>query len=79
MLDERRNGGPQLRAFQEDFLSRIDRRKAAVSRDPRYIEQHNWTGYLNELSGAQKQRWQNYRQRLLSDPAATFDVDGGRA
>jgi hypothetical protein len=31
MLDERRNSGPQLRAFQEDFLSRIDRRKAAVS------------------------------------------------
>ena len=72
MLDERRNGGPQLRAFQEDFLSRIDRRKAAVSRDPRYIEQHNWTGYLNELSRTQKQRWQNYRRRLLDDPAAAF-------
>ena len=72
MLDERRNGGPQLRAFQEDFLSRINRRKAAVSRDPRHIEQHNWTGYLNELSGAQKQRWQNYRQRLLDDQAAVF-------
>jgi hypothetical protein len=36
------------------------------------IEQHNWTGYLNELSGAQKKRWQNYRQRLLDGPAAAF-------
>jgi hypothetical protein len=72
MLDERRDDGPQLRAFQEDLLSRIDRRKAAIAKDPRLIEQHHWTGYLAELSDVQKRAWLDYGGRLMNDADATF-------
>ena len=79
MLDERRNGGPQLRAFQEAFLARIDRQKAAIARDPRMIERPHFNDFLTALAANQKRRWQDYRIRLSSDPTAAFDVDVGRA
>jgi hypothetical protein len=40
MLDERRNGGPRFRAFEEAFLARIDRQKCAIAHDPVMIERH---------------------------------------
>jgi hypothetical protein len=72
LIDEARPGGPQLRGFQEELLQRIDRRKAIVSQDPRYIEQQNWTGYLSELSDVQKRAWLDYADRLMNDADATF-------
>jgi len=75
LIDEARPGGPRLRAFQEDLLERIDRRKASIAKDPRYIEQHNWSNYLNDLSAAQKLAWLDYRKRLMDDSAALFDAE----
>jgi hypothetical protein len=79
MLDERRNGGPRFRALQEEFLKRIDRQKVATVRDATMIERHRYHGYITDLAEDQQRKWQDYRRRLLSDPGATFDVDGGRA
>jgi hypothetical protein len=79
MLDERRNGGPRFRAFQESFLARIDRQKAAIARDPVMIERGKYHDYLAGLAADEEAKWQDYRLRLTIDPAATFDVDIGRA
>jgi hypothetical protein len=79
MLDERRDGGPRFRAFQEAFLARIDRQKVATVRDATMIERHRHLAYVNDLAADQEAMWQDYRRRLASDPTATFDVDGGRA
>jgi hypothetical protein len=79
MPDERRNGGPRSRDFQKQFLERIDRQKVATVRDATMIERHRYHAYITDLAAEQERRWQDYRHRLTSDPAATFDVDGGRA
>jgi hypothetical protein len=76
LIDEGRRGGPQLRGFQDRLLEAIDRRKAAISKDRRYIEQHLWSQYLNDLSDAQKAAWLDYARRLMDDPAAAFDAGG---
>jgi hypothetical protein len=74
MLDERRNGGPRFRAFQEEFLKRIDRQKVATVRDATMIERHRYLAYEADLAADQERRWQNYRRRLSIDPAATFEA-----
>jgi hypothetical protein len=79
MLDEARPGGPRFRAFQEAFLARIDRQTVATVRDATMIERHRYLAYAADLADQERRRWQDYRRRLAIDPAATFDVDGGRA
>jgi hypothetical protein len=79
MLDERRNGGPRFRAFQEAFLKRIDRQKSAAVRDPVLTERGRYNDLLADLAADQQRLWQDYRRRLAGDATATFDVDGGRA
>jgi hypothetical protein len=75
MIDETRPGGPRLRAFQEDLLERIDRRKAAAARNPLYIEQHRWREHCDGLAAEQRNLWLDYGRRLMSDADATFDVN----
>ena len=78
MVDERRNGGPRFRAFQEAFLARIDRQKVATARDSRMIERPHYNDYLAVLAANQKRRWQDYRRRLSSDPGACFEATDDR-
>jgi hypothetical protein len=78
MLDEARPGGPQLRSLQEDLLRDIDRRKSAIAKDPRLIEQHYWIKHQDDLAAEQRRLWEDYRRRLRSDPAAAFDATDHR-
>jgi hypothetical protein len=78
MLDERRNGGPRFRAFQEAFLARIDRQKVAIARDPVMVERHRYHAYLTGLAEEQQRLGQDYRRRLSIDPMACFESAGDR-
>ena len=71
-IDERR-ADPVLRALQDYVMERIDRRKAAVAKNPLYIERHNYGQYIDDFAAAQERAWQAYGQRLAADAGATFD------
>jgi hypothetical protein len=74
LIDERRPGGPTLRPFQDALLKRIDRRKAAIARDPLCIEQHRYNRHLEDLCADQERAWQDYGRRLATDASATFEA-----
>ena len=74
ILNDERRGAPTLRAFQEAFLKRIDRRRAAIAADPIMIEKHRYAGHLEGLAVEQERAWRDYGRRLANDPDATFDA-----
>jgi hypothetical protein len=72
MVDEARPEGPRLRAFQDELMPRLDRRRAAIASDPQLIEQHKYAAFLNAMAGEQKRAWLDYGRRLMTDASATF-------
>lgn len=75
LRDEKRPGGPILHDMQRELLAQIDRRKAAVRRNPLYIEEHNYRNFLADLYAAQEVKWADYAARLAKDADAQFEPE----
>ncbi len=73
LRDDRRPDGPRLHAMQRDLLEQLDRRRAAVKRNPLYLETFNWQQLLADLAAAQEAQWAEYAARLATDADAAFN------
>ncbi len=71
--DERRAGGPRLYERQANFLKRIDRRQAAIAKDPLNIEEHIYRQFRDAVAVAEERASEAHARRLAEDPQARFE------